>query len=170
MSDRLSDLEAAIAEARTAIDRAETTVGAALREIRDNRLYKATHKSFGAYCLERWELSRSHAYRLIDQVSVVENLSPTGDSPVAVSAPTERQARELAGLAPDKQREVWTAAVVSAPGGRPTAAHVRAARRRVVGRDLSRRLSLARRLFAEAARSGCIIAAVVTAASCGGGL
>ncbi len=61
-------------------------VGRALMEIRDNELYKLKngggYGTFEAYCQDTWNFSRSHAYRFIDSVKVIENLSPTGDKPV----------------------------------------------------------------------------------------
>ena len=53
--------------------------GAALAEIRDSRLYRATHASFEAYVAERWELSRPRAYELIDASRVANNLSAVAD-------------------------------------------------------------------------------------------
>ena len=37
-------------------------VGTALVAIRDERLYKASHTTFEAYCKERWGMSRIHAH------------------------------------------------------------------------------------------------------------
>ncbi|WP_433227386.1 hypothetical protein [Microtetraspora malaysiensis] len=56
--------------------------GRALQVIRDARLYRATHGTFEDYCLERWGMSRPHAYRLIAEWSLAERLlsvSPIGD-------------------------------------------------------------------------------------------
>ena len=36
-------------------------VGRALADIRDNRLYRETHKTFEKYCKDRWDLSRGYA-------------------------------------------------------------------------------------------------------------
>jgi hypothetical protein len=41
-------------------------VAAALAEIKGRKLYKSTHRTWEAYCRERWGFSRSHSYRLID--------------------------------------------------------------------------------------------------------
>lgn len=46
-------------------------VGQALAEIRDAKLYRASHKTFEAYCDEKWKFSRQRAYQLIDQAKVV---------------------------------------------------------------------------------------------------
>jgi phage N-6-adenine-methyltransferase len=94
-------------------------VGSALLEIRDTRLYRATHTAFDDYCRARWGMQRAHAYRLIDAAQVAANLSPIGVIPA-----TESQARVLATLEPDAQREVWQQAIDTAPNGRMTAAHV----------------------------------------------
>ena len=42
-----------------------SAVGQALLAIRDGRLYRATHKTFEAYCRERWSIGRNRANRLI---------------------------------------------------------------------------------------------------------
>jgi phage N-6-adenine-methyltransferase len=113
-------------------------VGRALQEIRERRLYKATHGSFEAYCKERWGFRRAHAHRLIQSVRVVQALSPTGDTPAS-----ERQARELAPLlsAPDRLRQAWSDAQgeASCSGAPLTANQVRDA---VVRRLPADRLSV----------------------------
>ena len=50
---------------------------------------------------QRWNLSRQHVNRLIAGGEVARNLEPIG------STLTEGQARELVGLEPEQQREVW---------------------------------------------------------------
>jgi hypothetical protein len=47
-------------------------VGKALAEIRDRRLYRQTHGTFEEYCHDKWLLSRTRAYRLIDAAAVAE--------------------------------------------------------------------------------------------------
>jgi len=86
---RLGELERVVAEGA----RAFVEVGHALFEIREQRLYRATHTTFQDYCRERWHLSRPEAYRAIDAARVVEVLTPIGDAPM-----NEGQARELAPL------------------------------------------------------------------------
>lgn len=81
-------------------------VGQALLEIRDSRLYRDTHPTFEAYCVERWAMERSRAYQLIDSAKVVNAL---GD-PEALT--NEAQAREMAPLLesdPAVAKQVWTA-------------------------------------------------------------
>lgn len=94
-------------------------VGNALAQIRDQRLYRATHFTFEQYCQERWGMSRPRAYQLIAAADVHTNLSTIVDNP-----PTnEAQARELARLPPEQQPEVWEQIVETAPNGKVTAAH-----------------------------------------------
>lgn len=94
-------------------------VGNALMEIREHRLYRADYDTFEEYCRDRWGMSRRHANRLVEAAEVANNLGPMGPIPQ-----TERQARPLAPLPPEQQREAWQQAVESAPNGKVTAAHV----------------------------------------------
>ena len=89
-------------------------VGQALMCIRDERLYKETHKTFEAYCQERWKFNRKRAHQLIQGASVVENVQNFGQTNTAPS--NDAQARELAKLPADQQGEVW-AEVVEEAGG-----------------------------------------------------
>lgn len=105
------------------IERGVQQVGEALRDIRDERLYRETHGTFEAYCQARWNITPQHANRQIAAAEVAEVLEPLG------STISERQARELAPLRddPDRMREVWQQAN-EATDGKPTAAAIRAAR------------------------------------------
>lgn len=100
--------------------------GKALLKIRDARLYRATHATFEEYCRERWGWGRNYTNKLIAASEVVGNLS-NGYNCTQIPT-TESQARELADLEPQEQREVWQAAVDTAPSGKVTAAHVRETR------------------------------------------
>src|SRR5580765_2282492 len=40
-------------------------LGYRLEQIRDQRLYRGTHKTFASYCAEKWDFSKTHANRLI---------------------------------------------------------------------------------------------------------
>ena len=95
------------------------SVGRALVEIRDSRLYRATHATFEDYCRERWNWSRRRAYQLID-AAVVLDTSPECEPLVH----TERQARELAKVEPELRAEVLKAAAES---GKVTAKSIREA-------------------------------------------
>jgi hypothetical protein len=78
--------------------------GKALKEIHDGRYYqRLSFKSFESYVGLRWDMSRSQAYRLIEAVAVIDNLSPIGD----VLPKNEAQARPLTKLDPHSQRRIW---------------------------------------------------------------
>jgi hypothetical protein len=96
-------------------------VGAALAEIRDRRLYRIEHKTFEAYCRDKWNFSRVHAHRLIS-ASAVSEMLPVGNKPTS-----ERQARPLAKLPAEARPLAWSRAIEIADGGQPTAADVEAA-------------------------------------------
>lgn len=115
-SARLTELESTIGHGLQIF----VEVGNALTEIRDGRLYRIESATFEDYCRERWGIERRQAYRLIDAARVFNNVSNWTQIP-----PTnESQARPLASLTPDQQREVWPLVVETAPNGKPTAAHV----------------------------------------------
>jgi phage N-6-adenine-methyltransferase len=96
-------------------------VGMALLEVRDSRLYRQQYATFEAYCSERWNMVASRARQLIAAANTVGNLG----SVTTVTPANEAQTRELMGLSPDVQREVWQTAVETAPNGKITAAHVK---------------------------------------------
>lgn len=96
-------------------------VGQALKEIRDTKLYRGTHKSFEAYIEDRWEMSRPRAYQLIESAEVGGNLSTSGRQKLA----SERQARELAKAPPEQQEEIWEEVTESTE--KPTAKDVKKA-------------------------------------------
>lgn len=73
--------------------------GNALLKIRDARLYRADFPDFQSYCRERWQIGRSHAYRLIEAAEVAQTV-PEVES--------ERQARELAKYDKELQKAVFT--------------------------------------------------------------
>ena len=99
-------------------------VGQALTQIRDAELYKAEHKTFEAYCSERWGFKRSYAYDLMKSAAVAENVRHAGQGLPAPANP--RQASELAKLPPKEQPQAWAEAVKTAPDGVVTAKHVAA--------------------------------------------
>ena len=105
-------------------------VGNALAAIRDGRLYRESHQTFEAYCVERWNLSKSRAYQFLRGAEVVERLAEC--TTVDVMPDNEAQVRPLASLTEEQQAEAWKEAVESAPvddDGQPqvTAKHVEAA-------------------------------------------
>jgi hypothetical protein len=102
-------------------------VGQALYAIREQRLYRQDYGTFEDYLRQRWDLSRPHAYRMIDAAKVMENLSPIGD----IVPVNEAQARPLASLPPAQQSEAWKEAIETAPPTGITAKHVQTTVKRV---------------------------------------
>jgi hypothetical protein len=94
-------------------------VGNALFAIREERLYRDSHKTFEAYCRERWGMSKTHANCLISSSEVAKDLTA-----IAVKPATESQCRELAKVPKEQRAEVWQEVVNTAPNGRVTAKHV----------------------------------------------
>ena len=116
MTDILTASESnALTEHEAVIERGIQTfyeVGIALADIRDRKLYRAEHGTFEDYCQQRWQMSKAHAYRMIDAAEVV---SPIGDSGLPLPA-NEGQAREL-GRVPEAERAtVWAETVERTDG------------------------------------------------------
>jgi len=82
------------------VERAFFEAGSALRELRDQRLYRNTRKSFEEYCWDRFGFQRRHSYQLIEAASIFDNLCANGAhetlSTIKKILPTnERQVRPL---------------------------------------------------------------------------
>ena len=95
--------------------------------IRDQRLYRQRYTTFEDYLSQRWDLDRTYAHRMIDAAEVVEHLLPIGN----IVPVNEAQARPLASLPAEQQREVWQEVVETAPAGKVTARHVQETVKRV---------------------------------------
>jgi hypothetical protein len=92
-------------------------VGEALSDIRDARLYRATHGTFEEYCRTKWNMTDRRARQLMD-ASEIGTIVP--------QITTESQARELARVEPARREEVIRAADL-ATGGKITAAAIKQA-------------------------------------------
>ncbi|BAY20069.1 hypothetical protein NIES21_59390 (plasmid) [Anabaenopsis circularis NIES-21] len=119
------------------VEHAFYEAGKALKELRDRRLYRSTHKTFEEYCRDRFGFTRMSAALKIASVKVMDNLSTNGLQNAETSKgglqerkmstnglqilPTnERQLRPLTNLEPEQQREVWKQAVQEAGGKIPS--------------------------------------------------
>lgn len=122
-SNGLSDIEiTALKYAEDQIEKGLQSfieIGAALKQIQENKLYRAQYLTFEAYLESRWGMSREQGYRNISAATVAKNLLPIGNIPTA-----ESQVRLLSPLSEDEQRQVWADAVKRTPAGTPTAATV----------------------------------------------
>ena len=88
-------------------------VGMALKDIRDQRLYRQRYGTFEEYCADRWDLSRPRAYQLCAASEVVADLSTNVDTQRLPES--EAQARPLSRLKhPEQRQRAWDLAVVRA--------------------------------------------------------
>jgi len=123
MSEALTTIEAeSFAKLEERVEAGLTNfidVGNALSEIRDAKLYRASHGTFEDYCRERWGMSDRRARQLMT-ASQIGTMVP--------EMKTERQARELSRVEPARRQEVVEKASI-ATGGKITAAALREAAR-----------------------------------------
>lgn len=96
-------------------------VGAALLEIKEEKLYRVTHETFEEYCRERWGFTRMYAHHLMVSSKTVASLNVNHGIQLPAN---ERQARELAKVPEEERLAVWQQ-VLEETGGKPTAAAVR---------------------------------------------
>ena len=68
-------------------------VGAALRKIKEDKLYKDNYSTYDEYCQQRWNFTPQHANRLIKAATVVEKIK---NEPIGSVLPqSESQVRAL---------------------------------------------------------------------------
>lgn len=99
------------------VERAFCEGGTALKELRDKRLYRSTHRTFEEYCRTRFGFNRMAAHFKIAAATVFENLYTNGIQTLPTS---ERQVRELAAIDPVEQCSVWQSAVEQSDGKVPS--------------------------------------------------
>ena len=125
----LAALEVAVERGRAGFVEA----GTALMEIRERKLYRGTHKTFEAYCVDRWKFGRRYAGLLIEGVKTVKQIEATTENGKSTSQnstplpPIENvtQATELAKAPKSERVEAWVEATKTTTS--PTAKDVRAA-------------------------------------------
>jgi hypothetical protein len=102
------------------VERAFSEGGAALKELRDKRLYRSTHANFEDYCRDRFGFSRRHPYRLIDAAIVVENLSDFCVQFGHILPLKESICRPLTVLEKEQQIQAWSEVMQETGGKQPT--------------------------------------------------
>lgn len=138
-------LEACIEDYRDGVERGRCALekcGKSLKVIRDDRLYRASHPTFEAFCEQELQARRQRAYQLIAHYETIENIKGIDQLFPAECQPrltlknvnhgsqmTERATREIADLPPAQQREVVKK--VAESGKKPTAKAVKEARQEV---------------------------------------
>jgi hypothetical protein len=123
-SARLVELERKIETGMTTF----VEVGNALMEIRDSKLYRVEHKTFEAYCRDKWGMSRQVAYLQIESAKAAKNVNLSLQNPPQ----NKTQLRPLSKLPAAKQPEAWAKAVEIADGNQPTARQVEQAVRETI--------------------------------------
>lgn len=135
-------------------------VGRALAEIRDYRLYRATHKTFEGYCRDVFDISRGRAYQQISGYEIVmrlkkqshqlltfsdtevanksqvdfQNLRLDNDEQERILPLNEAQTRPLTRLSPENQFRAWDLVLEQLNEGKKlTAALIKKAARDVRG-------------------------------------
>lgn len=99
--ERLKELESAIRSGLSSF----VTVGNALIEIREKRLYKDKYTTFEDYCETVWDMTSRRCRQLADAAKVMENLNNCSD--LSVKPQTESQVRPLVGFDDKRQIAVW---------------------------------------------------------------
>lgn len=89
-------------------------VGMSLAAIRANKLYRAEHPTFEAYCSARWNFTGRRGRQLIEAAEIG----------TVVPIENENQARALAKVPEPERAEVWRE-TVERTGGKPTGEAVR---------------------------------------------
>lgn len=92
----LADLESTIAENLHSV----ALVAVALAAIHERALYKETHRSFAAYCLDRWGISESTAYRQLAVGKAVRDKTAGQRLPRAGGLPSQRSLSQPKGKIP----------------------------------------------------------------------
>ena len=111
------------------VERTFYQAGLALQTLRDQRLYRSTHKTFQEYCQERFNFSRSYSYRLITSVGIVDNIvknvanwQQKSTDVLSIFPTAESQVRPLKALpSAELQSLAWSKAVAKASGKVPSA-------------------------------------------------
>jgi hypothetical protein len=89
-------------------------VGNALLTLRQKRLYRVTHPTFESYCIEKWQIGRSYASRMIGAAERI--LLLRGQTELAPPV-NECQIRPFLRLAPEQFPQAWRRAA-ELSGGR----------------------------------------------------
>jgi hypothetical protein len=100
-------------------ERSYVEVGRALRDVRDQKLYRGLYGSFEQYVRSEWDRKYRWAKNLIDAYEVVKHLHNCAALPR-----NEAQARELAILPDERVAQVWQELLDKFGGNRMTAKEI----------------------------------------------
>ena len=106
--------------------------GSALKEIRDDRLYREGFKTFDAYVKARWEFQKDYANKLIGSSETKQKMNTMVSVSDADKIQNERQLRELKSVPDESLAEVIAKAAEIAGDGALTAKVLNEAREQVL--------------------------------------
>lgn len=118
-TERLKHLEAIVARGLSKV----TETAVALMEIRDSRLYRATHRTWSAYVRDKWQMGYARAHQLMASVAILNDLADCEVQPRTV-----RSIHPLAAANPADRAEIWNLSVEQSGGNVPSAETVQAVR------------------------------------------
>ena len=123
--EEISDRHRLELKVEKGLEKAEQTfyeMGVALRELRERRLYRSTHRNFGDYCRERFRhIKRRQAEYLILASEVVDDLRTAHNCARFPLPSSESQVRAMKSLDTQQRIEVWQTGVAESSGKVPTA-------------------------------------------------
>ncbi|OPF19815.1 hypothetical protein B1L04_02790 [Microcystis aeruginosa KW] len=94
--------------------------GVALRELRDRKLFRSTHRTFEEYARDILGFSRIRLYQLMGAAQVYENIRENVNAPLTLLPTTEYQCRPLVKLSEREQVRAWKLAVKESGEKAPT--------------------------------------------------
>ena len=101
--------------------------GVALRELREKKLFRSTHKTFEDYARDILGFSRIRLYQLMGAAQVYENIRENVNAPLTLLPTTEYQCRPLVKLSEREQVRAWKLAVKESGEKAPTSNMVKQA-------------------------------------------
>ena len=101
--------------------------GVALRELRDRKLFRSTHRTFEEYARDILGFSRIRLYQLMGAAQVYENIRENVNAPLTSLPTTEYQCRPLVKLSEREQVRAWKLAVKESGEKAPTSNMVKQA-------------------------------------------
>jgi len=130
------------------VERSFYEAGTALKELRDQRLYRNTHPDdFEGYCRDRFGKTKQAVNYLIAAAGVYKNLETTIDcrdnkqpqtttNGCRVLPTSERQVRDVAAFEKEVQTQIWAEAVAKADGKVPSSRIVKSVVERIKEKTL----------------------------------
>lgn len=113
------------------------SVGSALVQINEGRLYRQSHETFEGFVKDRWGITRQRAYQLMEAAEIKIEMSTNGlHQQIADEITSERQLRELARVGTEALPEIVEkiAEKCEAEGVKPSAKVIRSVVDETIGK------------------------------------